>query len=224
MTTDAERIAYLSGDPSAALDDPDEVAALDELRNLLGAPGLWEEPPADLEDSVVAAVSGVAGQGTTGEAAPAVPTVAPLAGRRRRWAGPLLGALAAAAAVVVAVLVVTTGSDEPQGYQAALAGSELTPEAQGTVILVPTDSGWRIDLDATGLPRLNDGRYYQAWLRRADDVLVPIGSFNEGTDVILWSGVSPKQFSTFIVTEEEADGDQASSGQRVLAGPIVEAD
>ena len=43
-------------------------------------------------------------------------------------------------------------------------------------------SGWRIEFDATGLPRLEDGRYYQAWLRNTAGVLVPIGTFNEGRE------------------------------------------
>ena len=51
-------------------------------------------------------------------------------------------------------------------------------------------------------------------------MLVPVGSFNEGEDVTLWAGVSPKDFTTFSVTREQADGDQASSGDRVLAGTI----
>ena len=52
-------------------------------------------------------------------------------------------------------------------------------------------------------------------------MLVPIGSFNEPNDVVLWAGVSPVMFSTLTVTEELADGDQASSGERVLVGTIV---
>ena len=42
------------------------------------------------------------------------------------------------------------------------------------------DSGWRIELDASGLPRLDNGRFYEAWLRNAAGVLVPLGTFNEG--------------------------------------------
>ena len=45
---------------------------------------------------------------------------------------------------------------------------------------------------------------------------MPIGTFNEGTDVTLWAGVSPHDFRTLTVTQEQADGNQASSGQRVL--------
>ena len=69
--------------------------------------------------------------------------------------------------------------------------------------------------------RLDGGRFYQGWLRSEDGQLVPIGTFNEGADVVLWAGVSPADFPTLTVTEEAADGDQASSGRRVLVGTIV---
>ena len=71
-------------------------------------------------------------------------------------------------------------------------------------------------------PGWTAGEFYQAWLRNADGVLVPIGTFNEGTDVTLWAGVPPDQFSTMTITRESADGDQDSSGQRVLVGTAVE--
>ena len=68
------------------------------------------------------------------------------------------------------------------------------------------------------LPRLDRGRFYQAWLRNGAGVLVPIGSFNEGENVTLWAGVSPETFRTLTVTREQANGEQASSGQKVLVG------
>jgi hypothetical protein len=86
-----------------------------------------------------------------------------------------------------------------------------------------TNSGWRIELDASGLPRLADGVFYQAWLRNEEGTLVPIGTFNEGEDVVLWAGVSPLLFPTLTVTREAADNDQGSSGDRVLVGTVTPA-
>jgi len=51
-------------------------------------------------------------------------------------------------------------------------------------------------------------------------VLVPIGTFNEGQNVTLWAGVSPVDFTTLTVTRERADGDQSSSGEKVLVGTV----
>src|SRR6478609_10153810 len=54
--TDRARIDYLAGEPTAAL-DPAERAELDSLRALLADTVLWSEPPAELEDSVVALIT-----------------------------------------------------------------------------------------------------------------------------------------------------------------------
>jgi len=132
----------------------------------------------------------------------------------------LIGAAAAVTAAVVVGLAVLSSDPSGERFHAALAATSLVPAATGEATLTKTSSGWRIDLDATGLPRLDDGRFYEAWLRDTDGVLVPIGTFNEGTKVTLWAGVSPKEFTTLTVTRERADGDQASSGEKVLAGTV----
>jgi len=146
-------------------------------------------------------------------------------GSRRRWARP--GILVAAAAAVIAValtgvLLLRDTSPPPRRFDVALSATELAPGASGDASMIKTNSGWEIHLQAVGLPRLDNGQFYQAWLRNADGVLVPIGSFNEGTDVTLWAGVSPETFSTFTITKEAADGKQDSSGQRVMTGAAVE--
>ena len=112
-----------------------------------------------------------------------------------------------------------TGTQGEQ-FRAALASTSLAPGAAGEATLTKTSSGWRIELDATGLPRRADGQFYEAWLRSPAGVLVPIGTFNEGRKVTLWAGVSPKDFPTLTVTRERADGDQASSGEKVLVGTV----
>ncbi len=138
----------------------------------------------------------------------------------------LAGAAAAAALVVaVGVGVAVMGSgNSTETLHAALGPTDLAPDAGGTVTLTKTSSGWRIVLNATGLPRLDGGRFYQGWLRNASGALVPIGTFNEGVDVTLWSGVSPKQFTTLTVTRERDDGDQSSSGEKVLVGTVSAGD
>jgi len=138
----------------------------------------------------------------------------------RRFA--LVGAATAAALVVavgIGVAVLGSGSSA-ETLHAALAPTDLAPAATGSATLTKTSSGWRIELDATGLPRLEGDRFYQAWLRDAAGELVPVGTFNEGVDVTLWSGVSPKTFTTLTVTRERNDGDQASSGEKVLVGTV----
>ena len=141
---------------------------------------------------------------------------APRARSPRRLA--LAGAVAAVAVVLV-VAVVLSGSSA-QRFHAALAPTGLVPGATGKATLTKTTSGWRINLHATGLPRLDSGRFYEAWLKNDAGVLVPIGTFNEGLKVTLWAGVSPQQFTTLTVTRERADGNQDSSGEKVLVGTV----
>ena len=123
------------------------------------------------------------------------------------------------AAVAIGVVVIGSGSHGAR-FQAALGPTPLAPGARGEATLTKTSSGWRIYLDATGLPRLDGGRFYEAWLRSPAGVLVPIGTFNEGRSVTLWAGVPPSTFTLLTVTRERADADQASSGEKVLVGPV----
>jgi hypothetical protein len=144
---------------------------------------------------------------------------------RRVWAPRrlLLVGVATAAAVVVAVglgVSVLGSGTSTESFHAALAPTDLMPGATGKATLTKTSSGWRIELDATGLPRLDGERFYEGWLRNAAGVLVPVGTFNEGSRVTLWAGVSPKDFTTLTVTRERTDGDQTSSGEKVLVGTV----
>jgi len=132
----------------------------------------------------------------------------------------LAGAAATAAAAAVVAFAVIGSDTSGETFHTALAPTELARGAGGDATLTKTSSGWRIELDATGLPRLDEGRFYEAWLRNAAGTLVPIGTFNEGSDVTLWAGVSPKEFTTLTITRERADDDQASSGEKVLVGTV----
>jgi hypothetical protein len=139
--------------------------------------------------------------------------------RPRRRVVAVGSAVTVVLAVVVALAVLRTGTQNER-FRAALAPTALAPGAGGEATLTKTSSGWRIDLDATGLPRRDGGLFYEAWLRNSAGVLVPIGTFNEGRKVTLWAGVSPKDFPSLTVTREPADGDQASSGEKVLVGTV----
>jgi hypothetical protein len=144
--------------------------------------------------------------------------------RARRTPTPgRLGLIGAAATAVLAVAIgvgVLRSGPSHERFRAALGPTDLAPSASGEATLTKTSSGWRIELGATGLPRLDGGRFYEAWLRNPKGVLVPIGTFNEGRKVTLWAGVSPKDFSILTVTREQADGEQASSGEKVLVGTV----
>jgi hypothetical protein len=234
--SDDDRIEYLAGEPVGAL-DPAERADLDDLRALLADPSIWAEPGPGLEDSVTAAVTRAAASAVPGRPVPAsavpgrpVPASAvpggPVpagvtrsrSGRRPRVAAALAGLAAVAAAAVIAVVVTVGGGNHATQFQAALSGTALAPGASAQVTLTQTQSGWRITLQGHGLPRLDDGYYYEAWLKNPAGILVPIGTFNQPDNVTLWAGVPPAQYPTVTITRQRADGNPASSGQRVLVG------
>jgi hypothetical protein len=108
----------------------------------------------------------------------------------------------------------------PLKFAMVVNGTSLVPGAHGSATLTKMSSGWQVELSATGLPHLTNGRYYQAWLKNSAGVLVPIGTFNDAVNVTLWSGVPVTQFRTLTVTRQQANGNPASSGQRVLIGTI----
>ena len=132
----------------------------------------------------------------------------------------LVGAAAAAVVVAAVGLSVFRSGTSAERFKAALGATELAPGASGAATLTKTSSGWRVTFEAKGLPRLDNGRFYEAWLRNPAGVLVPIGTFNDGRNVTLWAGVSPKVFSALSVTRERADGNQGSSGDKVLVGTV----
>ncbi len=213
MTSDDERIEYLSGGPAAGSGaDPE----LDDLRDLLADPALWAEPGIGLEDAVVAAVADAA-RAEAGR--PSAPRATP---RPRRWA--LVGAAAAVAVVAVGVGVGLAGSggDAEADMEVALRppSSGTDGAAPASAELTRTDSGWRIELSAPELPRLAGDQLYTAWLRSDDGTLVPVGTFNEGDAVVLWAGVPPADYPTLTVTREDVLGDPGSSGDQVLVGRI----
>jgi hypothetical protein len=194
VVTDPERIAYLAGDHAGATGplDPADAAQLDELRARLADPAMWEEPDQHLEDAVVAAVAGaarLAGHAAGGESARRA--------RRRPRRPVVVWAAAAAAAAVIAIAIgigVTSGSGtHATTYSAALSGTPLAPSASGQATLTQTSAGWEIALRVSGLPRLDNGRFYEAWLKNRAGILVPVGTFNQSGDITLWSGVAPTQ-------------------------------
>ncbi len=230
MNNDDDRIAYLSGEDGVDVDEATR-ADLDELRSLLADDTLWAVPSSGLEDSIVAAIAREAQEHPPSTAT--APVVAPppparggvtsLASHRARRMRTFVTAAAAVVILAVGGVFVAThdrGSSN-DGTAVALEAGPLGPGAAGTAHVKRFPSGWRIMLDATGLPRLDDGQFYEAWLKDANGVLVPIGTFNEGADVVLWAGVSPAKFPTLTVTKELADGNQDSSKQLVLSGTIT---
>jgi hypothetical protein len=228
--SDDDRISYLAGEDVPLL-SADEAAELDALRAELGTAAVWDEPSAALEDQVVRAVTEAAAAETATAAAPAEHTTQQHDPSRSWWRRlrerlslrPALAlSLPVAAAAAVAIVLVTSSGGGPSELQFAMVvqGTPLAPGANGSATLTKKLSGWEIKLNAKGLPRREGKDFYEAWLKNAAGVLVPVGTFNDARNVTLWSGVPVTKFRSLSVTQQVANGNPKSSGLRVLTGTI----
>jgi hypothetical protein len=228
--SDDDRISYLAGEDVPLL-SADEAAELDALRAELGTAAVWDEPPATLEDQVVRAVTEAAAAEAATAAAPAERTTPQRDPSRSWWRRlrerlslrPALAlSLPVAAAAAVAIVLVVGSHNSPRELQFAMVvqGTPLAPHANGSATLTKKRSGWEIKLNATGLPRREGKEFYEAWLKNAAGVLVPVGTFNDARNVTLWSGVPVTKFRSLSVTQQVANGNPKSSGLRVLTGTI----
>jgi hypothetical protein len=176
--------------------------------------------------AIAAATSATSAPATSAPAtsAPGAPTSRAMQRAQQRWRRRLPYALLGAAAAVLLAIGLGIGLTRHQGpatqFTAALTGTALAPSASGSATMTKTASGWRIEVQASGLPRRDNGEFYEAWLKNAAGDLVPIGTFNEGTDVTLWAGVPPGDFPTMTVTKQVVGAGPQSSKQVVLAGPV----
>src|SRR5712691_6879073 len=155
--TNEEREKLLADARGGGL-EPQEAAELPLLADVLADSSTWAEPSAGLEDAVVRAVADAERTTTT----PPTP-VARRTSRRRRL---LVSALAAAAviATVVATVLVTRGGTTAD-YEAQLTATGAAPGAHASADFTRNEAGFRITLDASRLPALRAGEYYQAWLK-----------------------------------------------------------
>ena len=215
--TNEEREALIAGGREGQLDSS-EQAELALMADLLANPSTWAEPRAGLEDRIVDAVTG-----SERAAEPAVSAAGGVRSRRmprRRRIQASIGAAAAAVAVILGAFIATSGGPTPQ-FTAELSATVLAPGARASVDINHNAAGFRVSLDAHGLPALTGGAYYEAWLKNRGNVLVPIGTFSSSNgQVTLWSGVSPRDFPSMSVTIEKSDNDQTSSGRKVLTGTV----
>jgi Anti-sigma-K factor rskA len=181
-----------------------------ELSLLLKHPAMYDSPSADLAAKVSQAVAKEVATVRTAGASQQIPV---------RRSSPMRWLSAVAAVVLVAVggaALIRNSSPTERWTKVSLTATGLAPRAKGYARFASTRSGLKIELDATGLPRRDGVRFYQAWLKGPGG-LVPVGTFHSGENVTLWAGVALEDFPTLTITQEEV-GDQTSSGRKVMTG------
>lgn len=207
MNCDEFRAQYLAGENGEATDahltgcaacrsrHPD----LEAGRIALMDPAIWEEPPPELEDQVIALIASNQNRAPTG------------VGRLERWVRPLV----AAAVVVVAVGLYGVLRSPSPDWEVAMPGTDLAPLATSTVAGWNTDAGTRMILAVEGLDPAPDGFVYEFWL--SDGPLhISAGTFSADGEIELWAGVTRAEFPRLWVTLEPLDDDESPSGHTVL--------
>lgn len=172
--------------------------AAEELRE----PSQWEEPPADLEDRIVAEISAAT--------FPQAVELREAPRRQARWIW--LGAAAILVAVAIAAGI-RPGSGPD--WTVEVPGTDLAPLATATVEGWATDAGTRMLVHATGLDPAPQGFVYEMWLT-SGDVHISGGTFREIDGAELLVGVSRADYPRIWITLEAIDEDESPSPTTVL--------
>lgn len=173
------------------------ASSLEATRSVLDADETWAEPPAALEEQVVALVS----------ASP------PEAGRGRT--GWWWGALAGAAAVLVVVGAWAFLAPDAPDWEVAMPGTDLAPQASSTVAGWNTEHGTVMRLEVDGLGPAPVGTVYELWLS-SDSAHISAGTFVADGEIELTTGVRRADYPRLWVTVEPVDGEGGPSGRTVL--------
>lgn len=230
----ADALCALAGDTRRPDDPPpvvwDRIAeAVDGAENEPEQPA---DPPAGLWDRIAAEV-GLPDDGSEAGATPpdgGTPpslTVLPTRPPRRRL--PLLIAAAALVALGLgaALVLALQGEGDPateQVAQATLSGSDLQPGSagSGSAELVQRGDDWEVQIDAEGLPALDDGMYYEAWLLSAGgDEVQSLGTIDSTGTFQVPPGLAIDDYPLVDISIEPIDGDPGHSSESVLRGRLT---
>ena len=151
LNDDRKREAMIVGDRAGVL-EADEATEVGLLVDLLADPSTWAKPNPGLEDAIVRAVEDARPATRPVRTAVAADERRRPARRRRRFTIAALGA--AAASIAVAGVMVVSGGGTGAGFEAQLTATALAPGAHASATIGKTDAGFRITLDAHGLPGL----------------------------------------------------------------------
>ena len=199
------------------------------LEALLADPMDWAEPPAGLEDRVVAAVTAEAhvdpADVYTAADLEAARSGAPARSTTLRSA--VLGVVVGLGLLLVGIIALSAldGSSGTATTTIDLRPTGRVVDAEGTIVVEPLDAGLSIELETSPLPDVGGGGSYRAIVIRDDGTIVPAGSFLGGDDdvsVALWAAVPPDADGQFaiVVTTDAAAADGFEESDVVLRGPL----
>ena len=164
-----------------------------------------QTPPQDLEERVVAAVL-------------------PHRDRRRlpSWAAAVAAVFCVIA--VVGAIFVPDLSSGPDLASATLTPTDFAPDAGGEVSIKEAKGNMEVRLEAWGLPRCEDDRYYELWLVEGEE-RVSAGSFTVGPSGRVEVNMNAPDFAgsyPAVGITYEHDRDPRAGDEKVLSGELHE--
>lgn len=192
-----------------------------EVVALLADAALWAVPTPQLRDRVLRLARDPEDLEHVG------PSLgAPLRSRRslrplhvRRVGIGLLAAAAVTALFALGPLVLRATNPGRSTPTAEVALVDPSGQARATATITQEAAGWRMHLDASLLPALPAGTYYEAFVSAGSARPLSAGTFRAGGVVTLWTGVEKvggRQLAVQVVTP----GLAAVPGPPVAAGAI----
>jgi hypothetical protein len=206
--SDAERASF-EGHLVDCAECRHEVERLGPAADLLPRSVEQVEPPPSLKRSLMEVVEREAEER---DGAPSVERT-PLGERLRGWLGGSLRPALAGAAVVLAIAVGFAVAQRGGEDTRTVAAQTTLPDASGSLKVHDDDA----ILEVRGMPSLEPGRVYQAWVQR-DGMVEPEPTFEVGAD---GRGVVavPEDLSdadAVMVTREPSGGSRAPSEKPIL--------
>lgn len=213
------RAALLAGESSEAISSHLDgcvecrraISDVESVRSNLSSDSMWAEPPAGLEDSIVAAIIGAEPSDTqrAGDSQHASDKrLSP------RTVVAMLGSVAAVIILLVSVVALVSRTPAPD-WQATMAGDAGTTDATGLVAGWNMGDGTRVVLETADLGPAPEGFVYQLWFSQPSGD-VSAGTFTDPSYVELSVGVSRKDFPAVWIALQPIGTGTASEGQALL--------
>jgi len=184
---------------------------IEQARSDLHSESMWIDPPVGLEDSIVAAITGAGTPETT-----PVSNVTDIETRRfsSRSVAVMFGSVAAALILVVGAFSMLSRTPTPD-WEAAMAGTDVSPSATAVVAGWNMDAGTRVVLEASDLGTAPEGFVYQLWFSKGSQD-VSAGTFTDPSHVELTVGIARKDYPTVWLALQPINPDAGDAGPALL--------
>lgn len=186
------------------------VPGIEQARSDLQSESMWLEPPAGLEDSIVASIAGPRVAEEESRSGTEVEVK-----RSNSWLiAVMFGFVAAVAVLVVGMFAMTSRTPDPN-WRTTMSGTDVSPSASAVVAGWSVDAGTRVVLEASNLGIAPEGSVYQLWFSKGSQD-VSAGTFSDPKHVELTVGIAREDYPTVWLALESITADVGEAGRVLL--------